>query len=198
MAVSNLGTAQQLLAGQGDIIIFDAPTGGYSDSTTLANVLTNGKSLGQVVQDSTSWDGDDVSFDQILDEQGDIITSRANAGTHEVSFDLADLEPSFAAAFLGAETITVGQDGATAVFGDGTVTAYGFGHKIPVSVRPLMITNDESNRAIFFPKAKMAGSLGWSDNLWRLHVVATAEYMDSANLKSVMVLSSTKPVDYGD
>lgn len=198
MAVKNLGGSQQLLAGQGDIIVFSAPTGGYTSSTTLAQVLTNGASLGQVVQDSTSWDGEQVSFSQILDEQGDVITSRATNGTHQVSFDLADLEADFIAAFLGAESITVAASGASAVFKDGTVTCYGFGHKLPVKVRPLMITNDEGNRAIFFPKAKMAASLSWSDNLWRLHVVATAEFMDSAALKTCMILSSTTGVDYAD
>lgn len=198
MAVKNLGGSQQLLAGQGDIIVFSAPAGGYTSSTTLANVLTNGASLGQVVQDATSWDGEQVSFSQILDEQGDVITSRATNGTHQVSFDLADLEADFIAAFLGAESITVATGGATAVFKDGTVTCYGFGHKLPVKVRPLMITNDEGNRAIFFPKAKMAASLSWSDNLWRLHVVATAEFMDSATLKTCMILSSTTSVDYAD
>lgn len=198
MAVKNLGGSQQLLAGQGDIIVFSAPAGGYTSSTTLANVLTNGASLGQVVQDSTSWDGEQVSFSQILDEQGDVITSRATNGTHQVSFDLADLEGDFIAAFLGAESITVAASGASAVFKDGTVTCYGFGHKLPVKVRPLMITNDEGNRAIFFPKAKMAGSLAWSDGLWRLHIVATAEFVDTAALKSCMILSSTSGVDYAD
>ena len=198
MAVKNLGGSQQLLAGQGDIIVFSAPAGGYTSSTTLANVLTNGASLGQVVQDATSWDGEQVSFSQILDEQGDVITSRATNGTHQVSFDLADLEADFIAAFLGAESITVATGGAAAVFKDGTVTCYGFGQKLPVKVRPLMITNDEGNRAIFFPKAKMAASLSWSDNLWRLHVVATAEFMDSATRKTCMILSSTTSVDYAD
>lgn len=198
MAVKNLGGSQQLLSGQGDIIVFSAPTGGYTSSTTLANVLTNGASLGQVVQDSTSWDGEEVSFDQILDEQGDTITAKATNGTYQISFDLADLSGDFIAAFLGAESITVAAAGASAVFKDGTVTCYGFGHKLPVKVRPLMITNDEGNRAIFFPKAKMAGSLAWSDGLWRLHIVATAEFINNAALKSCMILSSTSSVDYAD
>ena len=102
MSIKNLGSAQQLLAGQGDIIIFSAPTGGYSSATTIAQCMTNAASLGQVVQDSTSWDGEEVSFDALLDEQGDVITSTANNGTHEFSFDLADLEPDFLKVFLGA------------------------------------------------------------------------------------------------
>ena len=198
MSIKNLGSAQQLLAGQGDIIIFSAPTGGYSSATTIAQCMTNAASLGQVVQDSTSWDGEEVSFDALLDEQGDVITSTAKNGTHEFSFDLADLEPDFLKVFLGAEEITASESGVSAVFGDGTVKVYGFGHKLPVKTRPIMITNDEGDKALFFPKAKMAGSLAWADKLWRIHVVVTAEFMDTATLKTVMPLFSTKEASYTD
>lgn len=199
MAVNKLGSAQVLQAGQSDIILFSAPSAGYTDTTKLADVLTNGASLGQVVQDSTSWDGEEVSFDQILDEQGDVITSKATNGTHEFSFDLADLEGDFLKAFLGAESITLaeGDDGAKAVFGDGTVQIFGFGHKLPVKTRPIMIVNDEGNRCLFFPKTKMAGSLSWDDNLWRIHVVCTAEFLDTTYLKTVMPMNSTASVSYG-
>ena len=198
MPIKNLGSAQQLLAGQGDIVIFSAPTAGYTAETTLAQCLVNGASLGQVVQDSTSWDGEEVSFDSLLDEQGDVITSTANNGTHEFSFDLADLEPDFLKVFLGAEEISASESGATAVFADGTVKVFGLGHKLPVKTRPIMITNDEANKALFFPKAKMAGSLAWSDKLWRIHVVVTAEFIDSKNLKTVMPLFSSKEASYAD
>lgn len=198
MAVNKLGSAPQLMAGQGDIIIFSAPSAGYSDSTKIADVLSNGASVGQVVQDSTSWDGEEVSFDQILDEQGDVITSRATEGTHEFSFDIVDLEGNFLKAFLGAVEITPGESDATAVFADGTMTVFGFGHKLPVKVRPIMILNDESTKAIFFPKAKMAGSLSWDDNIWRIHVVVTAEFMDTASLKTCMIFNATKAASYSD
>lgn len=197
MAVNVLGGSQQLIAGQGDIILFSAPAS-YSSATTLAQCLTNGASLGQVVQDSTSWDGEEVSFDSLLDEQGDVITSTATNGTHEFSFDLADMEPDFLKEFLGAETITVSDTtGATAVFSDGTVQVLGFGHKLPVKTRPIMITNDEGTKGLLFPKAKIAGSLAWEDKIWRIHVVVVAEYLDTANLKTVMPLYSTKSVNYG-
>jgi hypothetical protein len=160
--------------------------------------MTNAASLGQVVQDSTSWDGEEVSFDALLDEQGDVITSTANNGTHEFSFDLADLEPDFLKVFLGAEEITASESGVSAVFGDGTVKVFGFGHKLPVKTRPIMITNDEGDKALFFPKAKMAGSLALADKLWRIHVVVTAEFMDTATLKTVMPLFSTKEASYTD
>ena len=98
----------------------------------------------------------------------------------------------------GAEEVTAAEGGVTAVFGDGTVKVFGFGHKLPVKTRPIMVTNDEADRALFFPKAKMAGSLAWSDKLWRIHVVVTAEFIDTANLKTVMPIFSTKEAQYAD
>lgn len=198
MSVKNLGSSQQLFAGQGDIIVFSAPTGGITADTTIAQCLTNGASLGQVVQDSTSWDGEEVSFDNLLDEQGDVITSIASNGTHQFSFDLADLEPDFLKVFLGAEEIVASENGITAVFGNGTHKVYGFGHKLPVKVRPILITNDEGNKALFFPKAKMAGSLAWGDKIWKIHVVVTAEFVDTANLKTVMPIFAGNDVAYAD
>lgn len=200
MAVNNLGSAQQIMAGQGDIIVFSMPAAGITSSTTIDALLTNGASLGQVVQESTSWDGEEVSFDALLDEQGDIITSTASNGTHQFSFDLADMEPDFLKVFLGAEEITIAEGGAgvNVVFGNGTHKIYGFGHKLPVKVRPLMITNDEGNKALFFPKAKMAGSLSWGDKIWKIHVVVTAEFVDTANLKTVMPIFAGSEVDYGN
>lgn len=198
MAVNILGGAQQLIAGQGDVILFSAPAS-YASDTLLSACLTNGVSLGQIVQDSTSWDGEEVSFDSLLDEQGEVITSTATNGTHEFSFDLADMEPDFLKEFLGAEEITLSEsDGAKAVFSDGTVQVFGFGHKLPVKTRPIMITNDENTKALFFPKAKLAGSLAWEDKIWRIHVVVVAEYLDTKYLKTVMPLFSSKAVDYGE
>lgn len=196
MSVKNLGSAQQIMAGQGDVIVFSMPSGGITSETTLAQCLTNAASLGQVVQDSTSWDGEEVSFENLLDEQGDVITSTASNGTHEFSFDLADLEPDFLKVFLGAEELKTSETGVTAIFGDGTTQVFGFGHALPVKVRPIMITNDEGNKALFFPKAKMAGSLSWGDKIWKIHVVCTAEYVDTANLKTAMALFSQGTVTY--
>lgn len=198
MAVKNLGSAQQIIAGQGDIIVFSMPAAGITGETTIDALLTNAASLGQVVQDSTSWDGEEVSFESLLDEQGDVITSTATNGTHQFSFDLADLEPDFLKVFLGATSITIAESGqgVKAVFGDGTHQIFGFGHTLPVKVRPIMITNDEGNKALFFPKAKMAGSLAWGDKIWKIHVVVTAEFVDTANLKTVMPIFAGNTASY--
>ena len=43
-----------VLNGQSDIVLFAAPTDGYTATTSFANVTVEGMSLGQVVEGSTS------------------------------------------------------------------------------------------------------------------------------------------------
>ena len=68
--ISKIDAATAPFVGQGDLIIFAA----ISDySTAKLSDFSSPQSLGQIVQDSTSWEGEDVSTDQILDEQGNQI-----------------------------------------------------------------------------------------------------------------------------
>ena len=60
----------EVFNGQSDIVLFDAPSDGYTGSTTFAQVTASGMSLGQVVGDSTTWNGEDPSVETIKDEQG--------------------------------------------------------------------------------------------------------------------------------
>ena len=77
-----------VFSGQSDVVVgVEDPT--YS-SATLDDLFGEGaKSLGQIVEDSTSWDGDDPSMDPLRDEQGDTITTRITAGTLAFSLDIA-------------------------------------------------------------------------------------------------------------
>ena len=57
LAKGNFESTGNPFVGQGDLVMFDAMAT-YAEKT-LAD-LKNAKSLGQIVQDSTSWEGDDV------------------------------------------------------------------------------------------------------------------------------------------
>ena len=172
MAITKLEAAAKLFAGQGDLAIFDE----ISDyaGKTLAN-LTNPKSLGQIVQDSTSWEGEDVNTDQILDEQGNLITARVTAGTLGFSFDIASTSLNMVTMFLAGADI---EGSAIASLFDGTVAAVGFGTKLPVMTRPIAVLNDELNRAWIYPKAKITSNLAYTDGLYRIHAVVLAENLD--------------------
>ena len=185
MAIAKLDSAAKLFAGQGDLVIFDA----ISDyaGKSLAN-LVNPKSLGQIVQDSTSWEGEDVNTDQILDEQGNLITARVTAGTLGFSFDIASTSPTMVKTFLAGVDIT--GTTLTGLFNTDTVSAVGFGTALPVMTRPIAVLNDELNRAWIYPKAKITSNLTLADGLYRIHAVVLAENVDNKDQTNNTILAT--------
>jgi hypothetical protein len=179
--IDKIDAATVPFVGQGDLIIFDAVSD-YS-TATLAS-LTNPKSLGQIVQDSTSWEGEDVSTDQILDEQGNIITAKVTAGTLSFSFDIASTSANMMKKFMAAADITVGSPSYLAA----SSTAVGFGVDLPVFTVPVLVADQEKKRAWLYPKAKITSNLSLSDGLYRIHAVCLAEQVDTANLKTGILL----------
>lgn len=187
-AITKLEDAGKLFAGQGDLVIFSA----ISDYTgkSLAD-FSGPKSLGQIVQDSTTWEGEDVSTDQILDEQGNLITARVTAGTLGFSFDIASTSQLMVQTFLaGAALTTNGNPGTMFDVPDGgSVTGTGFGTELPVITRPIALINDEKTRAWVYPKAKITANLAYSDGLYRIHAVVLAEQVEvTGKLYTAMVL----------
>ncbi len=187
--VKKFEAATTVFAGQGDLIIFDA----VSDySTATFSGLTGPKSLGQIVQDSTSFNGDDPETTTIKDEQGNPITAKTAAGTIGFEFDVASTSAAMLAKLLNGEKIN--SLGTNANF-DGTVSAVGFGVDLPVQTLPIMMLNDEKKRAFLYPKAKLVSSIKWEDGLARIHVVVTCEYLNTATLKTAMVLEGVPKYD---
>ena len=187
MAIAKFESAAKLFSGQGDLIMFDAvPDYDAAAFDELAD-LANPKSLGQIVQDSTTWEGEDVSTDEILDEQGNIITAHVTAGTLGFSFDIASTSQLMVQTFLGGDAID--SPGSFAgLDGTGALSATGFGVKIPVMTRPLAIINDELNRAWVYPKAKITANLSYTDGLYRIHAVVVAEQVDKPKIKTAMIV----------
>lgn len=190
MAISNLESAQALFVGQGDLIVFDE-IDNYG-TATLAS-LVDPKSLGQVVEDSTNWTGDDVSVDEIRDEQGDLITATVGAGTLAFECDLASTSQTMIQTFLKGTALAA--SAMSSVFGTGSgsgITATGFGVDLPVVTRPIAWLNDEKKRLIIFPKAKITANLTNSDKLMRVHLNVLAEYVDTTSLKTAIIVDAGK------
>ena len=183
MAIGKVEGASTLFAGQGDLIIF-AEVENYN-TATLAT-LDNPRSLGQIVQDSTSWEGEDPEISEILDEQGNVITARTQAGTLGFSFDIASTSKDMIALFLRGTNVTL-PTGADAW---GTGTAMKFGIDIPTIVRPIAIVNDLKNRTWLYPKAKITSSLSLEDGLYRIHCSVIAEGLNTTNLGTVMIIDA--------
>lgn len=182
--IDKIDAATVPFVGQGDLIIFDAVQD-YS-AATLAS-FTSPKSLGQIVQDSTSWEGEDVSTDQILDEQGNLITAKVTAGTLSFSFDIASTSANMMKKFMAAADITVGSP----AYLDSGATGVGFGVDLPVFTVPILVADQEKKRAWVYPKAKITSNLSLSDGLYRIHAVVLAEQVDTANLKTGILLEGT-------
>ena len=177
----------EIFNGQSDIVLFDEPSGGYTAATTFANVTASGMSLGQIVEDSTSWEGEDPSIDSIKDEQGDIIVSSVTAGTYGFSCDVADISDEMAIALMKAAKV---QTPGTST-GIGTLSNVLKFVELPITTRPIAIFNDEANKWILLPKAKIVGNLTLDSKLWRIHINATAEYVNTTTLGTFMMGKGT-------
>lgn len=173
-----------VFSGQSDIVVGveNADYATASIDTLFAEGVA--RSLGQIVEDSTSWDGDDPEMTPLKDEQGNTITTQTTAGTLAFSCEIASTSTDMLKAFMKAEDIP----SFTSTVFDGA-KAVGFGVDLPVTTRPILIANDEGNKALVFPKAKIVGNLSYSDKLWRVKVSVTAEFIDTNNLKTGMLLT---------
>ena len=190
MAIGKIENAGVLFAGQGELIIFDE-IADYGKSGLGIGDFANPKSLGQIVQDSTSWEGEDPETTEIKDEQGNIVTAKVAAGTLAWSFDLASTSSTMIKKFLKGMNVDV-----SALTTDNTpwdengMVVTGFGVDIPVTTVPMAIVNDGMNKTWLYPKTKVTGSLAYSDGLWRIHCNCIAEYLNTAGLKTGMLIEA--------
>jgi hypothetical protein len=134
-------------------------------------------------------------LDSIKDEQGDVIVVNPTSGTYAFSCDLASTEDALLKTFLKGASVTLA-NGSTAETITDIKDIVKFGTELPVITRPIAIVNDEANKILLFPKAKIIGNLNLDSKLWRIHISATAEFVDTANLGTCMKFSG-KPA-YAD
>lgn len=156
--------------GQSYLIVFDE-VADYS-TATVADITKQGFDVGQVFQGSTNWNGEDPSFEDVLDEQGDIIVSNPTKGTYGFDFEMADFSATKFKTFLkGADVTTVGTGSA---FGS-TATAVATTDEMPIITRPVAIVNDTSKKAIFLPKARILTGPSMEDKLFVLKSTCKAQ-----------------------
>ena len=136
--------------GQSYIIVFDE-VADYS-AATFGTITAAGFDVGQVYQGSTSWTGEDPSFEDELDEQGDIIVSNPTKGTYGFDFEMADFSSEKFATFLNGKTISTLGEGSA--FGTG-VSVTATGTELPIIERPIALVTDTAKKALFFPKARI-------------------------------------------
>lgn len=180
--------------GQSDIVIF--PEVKDYETATLASILTGGESLGQIDGDSTEWTGDEASMENRVDEQGDIISTTTTKGTLSWAADVASTSQKMMELFLKGKTVTVPESGTLGDIKDvKAITKLGI--DLPVMTRPIAIINDEANRVILFPKAKILGDPSIEDKMLVIGLSVTAEYIDSNDLGTAVVIDG-KPTYEAD
>lgn len=185
--ISKIDAATVPFVGQGDLIIFSA-IADYS-SAKLSD-FASPQSLGQIVQDSTSWEGEDVSTENLLDEQGNLITAKVTAGTLSFSFDIASTSANMMKKFMAAADIASANIGSPSYLG-ANPSAVGFGVDLPVFTVPILVADQEKKRAWVYPKAKITSNISYSDGLYRIHAVVLAEQVDTAYLKTGMLVEGS-------
>lgn len=173
--------ASTILVGQSDIVLF----GEVEDykTATFTTATAAGESVGQVSGDSSEYAGDDAETENWVDEQGDIITSTTKAGTVAIKWSMADVSAEKVELFLRGSAMS----GLTSTLVKDIKNAVGFGIDLPVMTRPIGWFNDEANRCLFLPKAKIVSSLGYDNGHFTINATATAEYINNATLKTAMI-----------
>jgi hypothetical protein len=177
--IGNVSSVADYFVGLGDHIIADA----VSDYATAAiGDFTNLKSLGNILDGSTSYTGEAVSTTEWTNEQGIAVTTVTSGGSISYEFSCQDFTSEMATLLLGAESIAV-----TGVpYATTATAAYGFGHKSNVITRPLIFLDETKTHFLIIPKAKISASLGMDGKNHVIQCVVTAEKLDTANLKTVM------------
>lgn len=187
MAGIKKATPNSTFNGQSMIIVFDEVED-YA-TATVGSITGDGFDVGQVFQGSTSWTGEDPSFDNVLDEQGDVIVPNPTKGTYGFDFEMADFSSEKFKTFLKGKDITT--LGTGSAFGSGA-TAVATTNEMPVITRPIAIVNDESNKAAFFPKARILTGPSMEDKLFVLKSTVMAQDCDTDNLGTFMLIDKVK------
>lgn len=191
MAGIKKAIASEIFVGQSDIVLFDKVED-YK-TATFTTVTAAGASVGDVSGDSSEYAGEDAEVENWVNEQGNVITSTTKAGTVAIKWNMADLSAEKVELFLAGTTMS----GLTSTLLKDIKNAVGFGVDLPVITRPIGWFNDESNRALFLPKAKIVSSLGMDGKKFTINATATAEFIDSATLKTAMMFDADPIYDEG-
>lgn len=158
--------------GQSYLIVFDEVEDYAAANISVGSITGTGFDVGQVFQGSTTWNGEDPSFDDVLDEQGDIIVSNPTKGNYGFDFEMADFSASKFKTFLkGVDITTLGTGSA---FGT-NATAVATTEDMPIIERPVAIVNDTAKKAIFLPKARILTGPSMEDKLFVLKAVCKAQ-----------------------
>lgn len=189
MAITKIDAATETFDGFARVILFpEVDPSAFTDSTTLASVLTGGKDLGQIVEDSPSWDGEDADVEVLRDTEGGVIRALPTPGTFAWSCRVASTSAAMSKAIAGAKLTdtTAGAVGDVTTVAGKSIIGLNPGN---MTMRcPIGVLNKTKNRLMLFPKASVNASPTFEDNMMEYALFATAEDIATTNLSTMMFI----------
>ena len=185
MAIAKLdqGAPEHFLK-NGGIIFFDEVADYASASLST---FTNPTLAGDILQDSTSWEGDEINFETINNELGEAVITTVTNGTYAYSFNLMSSDEDTIKKFLNGADVTISSQPAWMT----GAKAVGYGTTLASFEAPVGWINQDENKMLLFPKARVIATQAWEENLLVITVTVTAQKVDTDDLKTVMLLKGT-------
>ncbi|WP_297448693.1 hypothetical protein [uncultured Alistipes sp.] len=189
MAITKIDAATETFDGFARVILFpDVDPADFTDSTTLADVITGGKDLGQIVEDSPSWDGEDADVEVLRDTEGGVIRALPTPGTFAWSCRVASTSAAMSKAIAGAKLTET----TAATVGDVSTPAgksvIGLNPGNMTKRCPIGVLNKTKNRLMLFPKASVNASPTYEDDMVEYNLSATAEDVATTALSTMMFI----------
>lgn len=197
MKLTKLGVQTRLFDGMARVIAFpnfDVST--LSSETTLADIFkTGGKDIGQIVEETPAWEGDEMEINTLKNTEGGVIRSVTTPGTLAWSCRIPHSVET--AEIVGGTKMDSAELGGGFTAADGKpiigINPGDLNHQWPIGVLNLV-----KNEFAFFPKASVGFSLTIEDDgLMEYNTKATAEEIDTDNLQTMMFIPlAGNPFEY--
>jgi hypothetical protein len=193
MAITKIDVSTEKFDGFARVILFsEVDPDTFTDTTALADVIKNGKDLGQIVDESYSWDGDEASVDTLKDTEGGVIRALATPGTLAWSCRLPSVSANMSAAIAGAKLTTA----TTAENGDVTIDTkkqiVGLNPADMTMTCPIGVLDSTHKKLWLFPKATIVTTPALEDAMLEYSLSATAETIQTSILSTMMIIPLTK------
>lgn len=189
LAITQLDDSASFFKGYSTGIIFDQLGGSEDD---LGDLKTP-KWVGSIFQGSTSWTGEAPTMTPHRNEDGNSVYTFASGGSSSLQLDLMSTSDTIITTFLkGTEIANTNVGAPNWIDGSasGTVSAVGWGDKLPVIERPFALVNDLDNQVLLFPKALIAAAVVNNDRALHVRLNINAQELPASmtNLKPVMIV----------
>jgi len=189
LAITQLDSSASFFKGYSTAIIFDALSGTEVDPGDL----TSPKWIGSIFQGSTSWIGEAPTMTPHRNEDGNSVYTFASGGSSGIQLDVMSTSDTMITTFLNGTAIINANMGAPAYIDETaktSVSAVGWGDKLPVIERPIALVNDLDNQVLLFPKALIAASIVNNDRALHIRLAVNAQELPSSMtyLKPVMLI----------